>query len=183
MNRIPNTQDHRGTTGVSRRSGRRWQQWWLGRRMLVGPWLVVLVVAAALVASGCGGGGGEEEEESEPATEAEPAEMGGPPVDMTAKPKAKEQAKAEEEVGPLPEEISEWVTEHYYQARKDGDPRLPEAVVYLGEHFAGTPQADTAAQLLTNLLEKSEEPEPKAGAKRPPAGMSSGMEGSMPGAL
>ncbi|HUT87923.1 MAG TPA: hypothetical protein VMY37_00360 [Thermoguttaceae bacterium] len=182
MNRIPNTQDRHGTTGASRRSGRRWQQWWPGRRMLAGPWLVVLVVAAALVASGCGGGGGDEEEESEPATEAEPADMGGPAAGMPAqpKPKAKEQAKAEEEVGPLPEEISEWGKEHYYQARKDGDLRLPEAIAYLGEHFAGTPQADTAAQLLTNLLEKSEEPEPKPGAKRPPASMP-GMESSMPG--
>ena len=180
MNRIPNTQDHDGTTGASRRSGCRWQQWWPGRRMLVGPWLVVLVVAAALVASGCGGGGGDEGKPEEPSTEMDPAEMGGPPVDMPPTPKAKEQAKAEEEAAPLPEEISEWVKEHYYQARKDGDPRLVEAVVHLGEQFAGTPQADTAAQLLTNLLEKSEEPEPKAGAKRPPTG-TPGMEEGMTG--
>ncbi len=180
MNRIPNTQDRHGTAGASRRSGRRWQQWWLGRRMLVGPWLVVLVVATALVASGCGGGGGDEGEPEEPSTEMDPAEMGGPPVGMPSKPKAKEQAKAEEEAAPLPEEISEWGKEHYDQARKDRDPRLIEAVAYLGEHSAGTDNADEAAHWLTDLLAKSEEPEPKPAATRPPAGMP-GMDAGMPG--
>ena len=190
MSTIPNTQNRHGTAGVSRRSGRRGQPWWLGRTMFVGPWLIVLVVAAALAASGCGGGEVDEAEpEEEEAAEEDPAAMGGPPVDMAPepKPKAKQQAKAEEEAGSLPEEISEWVTDHYYQARKQRDPRLIEAVAYLGEHFAGSDRADEAAQLLTNLLEKSEEPEPKPGARRPGAGMPGGdpsmpgMEGPMPG--
>lgn len=175
MNRIPNTQNRHGTAGAS---GRRRQPWWLGRTMLVGPWLVVLVVATALVASGCGGGGGDKEEAAAPSPEAEPSDMGGPPVEMAPKPK--EQAKAEEQTGPLPEEISEWVTEHYNQARKSRDPRLIEAVAHLGQQSAGTDTADTAAELLTNLLKKSEEPEPKPAPKQPPMGMP-GMEAGMPG--
>ncbi len=98
-----------------------------------------------------------------------------------AKPKEEEaEPEEKEEEGPLPEEIADWVTDHYYRARREGDPRLPEAVAYLGEHFAGTPQADSAAVLLTNLLKKSEEPKPKPGAGQPARGAPPGYPGGMP---
>lgn len=122
-------------------------------------WLAVLIVAVA--AYGCGGG---EEAESPPddeATAGGPPGMGAPPPSPPQPPAQKPTEEPKPEEQPLPEDVSEWVKEHYYQAKKTRDPRLPEAVAYLGEHFAGTDGADSAAQLLTNLLEKSEEPEPE----------------------
>jgi hypothetical protein len=113
--------------------------------------------------------------------------MGGAtPGGMAQQPKQKPKPKGEpaEDEEPLPEDTAEWVTDHYYQARKEHDPRLVEAVAHLGEQFADTDKADEAAVLLTNLLKKSEEPEPKAGTKRPGGapmgypGMGSGMDPS-----
>lgn len=54
--------------------------------------------------------------------------------------------------GPLPDDISQWRRDQYYQARKTHDKRLIEAVMYLGEHFAGSSAAESAATLLANLL-------------------------------
>ena len=159
MNRTFPCRDHRDTA----RSGRRRLQRGLRRFSAAWAWLLVLVVAAGLATTGCGGGGDEPDPGSEEAPEvAGPPEM-GPPAEAAKKPAAKEKPKEEEK--PLPEQVSDWVTEDYYQARRKRDERLPEAVAYLGEHFAGTDQADSAATLLTNLLKKSEEPEPKKKAR------------------
>jgi len=129
-------------------------------------WLAVLIVAVA--AYGCGGGEQAEAPPDDAATEGEGPAIAAPPPTPPQPPAEESAEEAQPEEQPLPEDVSEWVKEHYYQAKKKRDPRLPEAVAYLGEHFAGTDGADSAAQLLTNLLEKSEEPEPEPSQQRGP---------------
>ena len=182
MNNTFNCRDYRDTTRRCLdaaapggcRSGRPRLQRGRPRTSAGWAWLLVLVAVAGLAANGCGGGGAEPESGPEQPPAMEP---GPPPGAAPPKPKPKEAAKLEEGE-PLPEEVSEWVRDDYYQARRARDPRLPEAVAYLGEHFAGTENADEAAVLLTNLLKKSEEPEPKRAAGPP-----SGYPGMGPGAM
>ncbi len=181
MNTITNLPKPRDTTrgqtpgdppGVCGRPGR--FQHLLSSARRPAAWLWLLLLVAALAAYGCGGGDESDEgggtsdegaaaEESGADYEARMAAAGGPP--QAAQPK--EEKEAEEEA-PLPEDVAEWERDHYYQAKKEGDPRLIEAVAYLGEHFAGTENAESAAQLLTDLLKKSEEPEPKPKTRRGP---------------
>jgi len=131
----------------------------------------VAVVIATIAAYGCGGDEQAKAPEDEPATQPAPAAT-------PKKPKEKPEEKPEKEkAAPLPEEVAEWVKEDYYRARKGWEPRLVEAVAYLGEKFAGTGQADTAGQLLTNLLQKSEGPVPAS--RRRPRGMPGGAPGMM----
>ena len=171
---------------INRRSGLPWLQFRPGRTTPAWTWAVVLAVVAALAANGCGGGG----DEAASAPEEPSPEMGPPsePAPKQPQPKQKKKEEAKPEEGPLPEDITAWVKpETFYQAKRASDARLPEAVAHLGEKFKGTPQADSAAVLLTNLLKKSEEPEPKKAARRPsggpPAGypeMDMGSSGMMP---
>ncbi|NLF08966.1 MAG: hypothetical protein GX594_13445 [Pirellulaceae bacterium] len=64
----------------------------------------------------------------------------------------------EPEKPPLPENFADWKPEHYFRARRENHPKLPEAVAYLGRTFVGsTPTAEG----LTNLL-KPLPPEPEA---------------------
>lgn len=49
-----------------------------------------------------------------------------------------------------PEDISDWKRDDYYSAKRDNDPRLVEAVAYLGRRFIGN---ENAAILLAKLLE------------------------------
>ena len=61
---------------------------------------------------------------------------------------------------PLPDDVAQWVREHYRRARRDGDPRLKDAAEHLGKQFKGVTKGgkdDKAAKLLTNLL-RFEEP-------------------------
>ncbi len=51
-----------------------------------------------------------------------------------------------------PEDISDWKRDDYYSAKRDNDPRLVEAVAYLGRRFIGN---ENAAILLAKLLEAS----------------------------
>lgn len=53
----------------------------------------------------------------------------------------------------LPLDIAAWKTEHYYLARAQADPRLPDAIALLGTRFIGNA---SAARLLTNLLSGDE---------------------------
>ena len=49
-----------------------------------------------------------------------------------------------------PKDVANWKRDDYYSAKRDGDPRLADAVAWLGERFAGK---QSAAELLTRLLE------------------------------
>jgi hypothetical protein len=81
-----------------------------------------------------------------------------------------EAAKAPTEQ-PLPDNVTDWVREHYRRARRDGDQRLKDAVELLGKQFKGVTKGgkdDKAAKLLTNLL-RFEEPKDEAPAGAAPA--------------
>ena len=88
----------------------------------------------------------------------------------------------------LPEDVGDWVKEHYYKARWDGDPRLKTAVLQMAERFAKSSSAEIrerAATLVMRLL-KSEQPKPpeppKPAAPSGPSGMPGyGPPGGMPG--
>ncbi len=88
----------------------------------------------------------------------------------------------------LPEDVADWVKEHYYKARWDGDPRLKAAVIHMAHRFARSPSAETrerAATLVMRLL-KSEQPKPpeppKPAGPTGPSGMPGyGPPGGMPG--
>ncbi len=106
---------------------------------------------------------------------ADPAAAGGPsaPPVQAAKPAKTEPAE------PLPEKIADWKKDDYLRARIIGDKRLAEAAMHLGERFAGTAQADSAAQLLVMLLKPltPEEKAQRAAAARPPVQPSPEMSG------
>ena len=142
-------------------------------------WLRLIVLTLALPLAGCGGDGLEPSdrapatppgiapidaggEAAAPAASSEagapagpemmaavPAEPGMPGPSEQAQPKA-----AEKPADPLPENVADWKKDDYLRAKKSRDKRLAEAVMYLGEHFAGTPQADSAAMLLATLLQR-----------------------------
>ncbi len=93
----------------------------------------------------------------------------------------------------LPEDVSKWVRDDYYRAKEEGNPRLAEAVAYLGKKYAGVTEGgknEKAAVLLTRLL-KAEAPNAPAGGA--PAGPSPGtgypggssgmMSGGYPGGM
>jgi len=106
----------------------------------------------------------------------------------------------------LPADVSEWRKDQYYQARREGDPRLKDAVKYLGKTFSikrtkDLKRVEQAGTLLTRLL-KAEQPKAEgptgaaAGSSPMPypgmpmgsmppgsgSGAMSGSSGSMPGA-
>ena len=84
-----------------------------------------------------------------------------------------------------PEEFSDWKPDDFRTARKEGDARLAEAVIYLGE----TKKGDTAtAELLIELLtppKEEEQPETTAPRQRPaglgPGGLRGRLGGARPG--
>jgi hypothetical protein len=81
---------------------------------------------------------------------------------------------------PRPDDVSKWEKSDYLNAKRENDPRLLQAVRYLGENFVGKP---SVAQGLADLL-RAEEPEPP-GQKptKPQPGFHPGMEpGMRPGA-
>ena len=140
-------------------------------------WLWLVVLAMALAANGCGGGdesGGGDEGES--TSEAMPGPPTGPPPGAAAKkPKEKPEEKAAEEEVTLTDDVSEWKLAQYEKAKKDGDPRLFQAIAYLGENFAQSDHADDAAQVLRRLLEKTE------GVEQAPTGQMGSPSGGYPG--
>jgi hypothetical protein len=80
----------------------------------------------------------------------------------------------------LPADVSKWKRDEYYQARRDGDPKLKDAVKYLGKSFSlrqtrDAKKSDQAATLLVRLL-SGELPKAiaeAAGGQAGPAGSSS----------
>lgn len=139
--------------------------------------LLLLFAWATVVATGCRGGG---ESSTPPEQAGESEQAAAMPQPSPPKPEPKQQKpeeqkteQAEAQPQPIPENIADWVTDHYKQARKEGDPRLLEAVKHLGERFAGTPNAPAAARLLASLLAKTPEPEPS----QTPAGSAPGSSG------
>ena len=79
---------------------------------------------------------------------------------------------------PLPDDVATWKKEDYYRARQETDPKLLEAVVYLGEKFPGS---DHAARGLTELLKpRIEEPPPAESEPAPPQMPGSTPPGMMP---
>jgi len=94
---------------------------------------------------------------------AEPREEPEPSSDLGA--------GAAESAGPaaataLPDGLAEWTKEHFVLARKRRDPRLLQAVQYLGSTQAGKPEA---VEILVELL-KPVEPEPTPGVGGLPGG-------------
>jgi len=74
----------------------------------------------------------------------------------------------------LPDDVSQWKRNEYYQARREGHPKLKDAVKLLGENFAlkktnDAKKADQAATLLVRLL-AGELPKPEAPAAQSAAG-------------
>ena len=89
-------------------------------------------------------------EGSTPPAEAEKAPEEKPAPAMIAEP-----AKV---VNPRPDDIVAWEDEDFRSAKEDRDPRLLDAVAYLGENSSGDAEA---ARLLLELLGTQEDPEPE----------------------
>lgn len=151
-------------------------------RLVLWLWTLVLVVGVA--AAGCGGCGKKKRAPKpvpKPSVKTQPVQQPQPKAkpqkEKAAETKPKEEPKPPPkpekppEKPPLPENISDWKTEEYRRAKQERDPRLVEAVQYLGEHFAGTKGAEAAARLLVSLIEPElpEEPAAKAAGKSVPA--------------
>ena len=81
----------------------------------------------------------------------------------------------------LPSDVKKWRRDDYYQARREGDPRLKDAVKYLGKKFSlkstnNAKTADQAGTLLVRLL-KGNLPKPAAAEGAAAAGTSSASPG------
>ncbi len=110
---------------------------------------------------------------SEPPPQA-PAEQPSPAAEGAQEPAAETTAAAEKPL--FPDDVSAWQEDDYLRAKRRRDPRLVDALAYLGESRAGDPQA---VRLLTDLLQTPEEPEPepKPVPKEQPKPRPQGMEG------
>ena len=96
-------------------------------------------------------------EETTPSGEAEtpPAKAETAPEE---KPAPATVAEPSEVADPRPEDVVAWQDEDYLAAKENRDPRLLDAVAYLGENSSGDPDA---AKLLVELLATPEDPEPE----------------------
>lgn len=84
----------------------------------------------------------------------------------------------------LPADVKAWRRDHYYEARRAGDPRLKEAVTFLGKKFSlkatgNEKSADQAATLLLKVLKGDLPPQEPAATAAPAAGGMSGYPGGM----
>lgn len=87
------------------------------------------------------------------------SEESTPPADAEKAPEEKPgPAMVSEAVDSRPEDVATWQDDDYRSAKEDRDPRLLDALAYLGENSAG--DAD-AARLLVALLTTPEDPEPE----------------------
>ena len=121
----------------------------------------------------------------------EPAAEGTPPAEAEEAPEGESAdvavAEPAEAVAPRPEDFAAWEDKDFRSAKEDRDPKLLDAVAYLGESASGDAEA---AELLVELLTTSEDPEPepkpepkveKKPEKKKPAGYDEyGTEGGMP---
>jgi hypothetical protein len=117
-----------------------------------------------------------------PAEETKPADAAAPPDAAPKKPvqAAKVPAAPSRSDAARPDSVVEWKPEHFLSAKRDRDPRLLDAVAFLGEHRAGDVEV---VQLLEDLLLTAEDPEPepdpgKEPAKKKPADGPDGMMGT-----
>lgn len=112
--------------------------------------------------------------ETAAAPQTAPAEQPKPADEGVPQPAAETAASAEGAL--FPDDVSAWQEEDYLRAKRRRDPRLVDALAYLGESRAGDPQA---VRLLTDLLQTPEEPEPepKPVPKEQPKPRPQGMEG------
>lgn len=163
----------------------------LGNLQMTLAGMILLIIASVLLCSrGCGSGGNSPEREpaantkppsSKPVTatltvarsadtssEAEqpPAATEQPPAVAKAEPTTKVTPKA----AVRPGDLADWKEEDYQSALRDADPRLPAALGYYGEHFAGD---EDAAEFLAKFLELSDA-EPAASVVTQAAAMMQG---------
>jgi len=87
----------------------------------------------------------------------------------------------------LPDDVGQWKKNEYYQARREGHPKLKEAVKLLGKTFAlkrtnDAKKADQAATLLVKLL-AGDLPKPETPPATQPAGASSADSSSSAGPM
>ncbi|MBN2473923.1 MAG: hypothetical protein JXB62_04915 [Pirellulales bacterium] len=104
------------------------------------------------------------------------AQANGGETDSTSTDDGQSDAEAEngdqaktDEPRERPEDVAEWIKEDYFSARAENDPKLLEAVRYLGEQFVGN--TNVAAGLAALLPPPKVEPdEPKEGQPQQPPG-------------
>lgn len=76
----------------------------------------------------------------------------------------------QEQKPPLPENVAKWKSEHYFRARQENDPKLLEAVAYLGKTFPGKkPAAEGLTKLLKPLPPEKPAEQPAPGQNPPVA--------------
>jgi len=90
------------------------------------------------------------EAEKPPTPPPQPVRKPPEPVAETAPSAATIASPAKPKKPIRPEDVSEWKRDDYYSAKRDNDPRLVDAVGYLGRRFVGN---ENAAILLAKLLE------------------------------
>ncbi|MBN1393889.1 MAG: hypothetical protein JW959_02575 [Pirellulales bacterium] len=90
-----------------------------------------------------------------------PAKPTQPKPEEKPKDKGADEKPPEEKEPPLPDDVAKWDREHYFRARREGDPKLLEAIACLCKKY---PHKDTVANGLTQLLKplETEEPAEKA---------------------
>lgn len=98
----------------------------------------------------------DEQDADDPASETD----GAPPTTETdVAPETTEgEAKTEPEVPPLPEDVSTWGPEDFLRARREGEPRLIDAVGHLGRNAAGK---DAVVAALVGMLKPLPPDEPE----------------------
>ena len=120
-----------------------------------GGLLLVIMLVLGLMLGWIGGGG-----QQAPAVAVSSEPFAPMPPSMPAVPEYKppapepesqdaEQKESDEEPPPLSDDVSTWKKEDYFRARKENDPKLLLAIVYLSEKTRGS---EPAAQGLTKLL-------------------------------
>jgi len=146
---------------------------------------VLLVVLAVVVFSALSGDGGDESKKRSkasrsssgktpkvPGVKAPLPDVPGAPEESEKTPETEETPKTTETEPPpeekpeRPEDVSKWMNEHFYDARKEGDPKLIEAVGLLAERARGNVNV---AINLAKLLEPLPDEEP-AEPSSPPSG-------------
>ncbi len=76
----------------------------------------------------------------------------------------------QEQKPPLPENVADWKADDYFRARRENDPKLLEAVAYLGKTFPGKkPAAEGLTKLLKPLPPEKPAEQPTPGQNPPVA--------------
>ena len=154
----------------------------------IGLLVVLLVIMAVVFWVNLGGGGtdkkrrggsqragGQQSQPLPPPPDAAQAQLAPPDEDDQQEqpqetPQAPEKEPQQDEKPERPEDVAQWKGQDFYDARKEGDPRLIEAVGQLAKRALGSPNvAENLAKLLEPPKPEEEaEPKPRPGY-RPPA--------------